>query len=161
MLKVQIWMSGRRMVLIREPRQMFWRKGDKFILSIFSLRSYWESRRKCPTSNWKYGTGDWKRLNEVIWGSFILKMGVEATGLNKMGEREKRGRYQGYQGCLAGYSKINMITKLKSPSYPPSTLHSSFPCPSPPKFLIQKHPLRFKLHRGLKDVTEALVLVLL
>ena len=94
----------------------------------------------------------------MIWGSFILEMGVEVTGLNEMGGREKRGRYQ---GCLVGYSKLNMIAKLKIPSYPPSTLHRSFPCPSPAKFPIQKYPLRFKLHRGLKDVTGALVLVLL
>ena len=27
----------------------------------------------------------------MIWGSFILEMGVEVTGVNEMGGREKRG----------------------------------------------------------------------
>lgn len=120
-----IWMSRRMVVLIRELRQLFWRTGNKFRLGIFSLRLQWESRRKCLAGNWKYRTGDWKRLKEVIWGSFTLEMRVEAMGLNETGERGRRGRHR---GCLVGCSKINIIAELKIPSYlptPPPT-HLSF-----------------------------------
>ena len=49
-------------------------------------------------------------------------------GLNKTGERERRGRYQ---ECLVGCSKISMIAKLKIPSYTSQQLSLSIPTKVP------------------------------
>lgn len=118
MVKVWIRMSEKMMVLIREPIQLFWSKGSKFSLSIFSLSCQQESRRQLEIFNWR-----WEETESSDLGIIFLESRGEAVRLNMIGEREGRGRHQ---GCLVGCSKINMA-ELKILSYLPT-----FPWPEHP-----------------------------